>query len=55
LSKAADALSLSNKLKECIYEKEARTSKVRHGFEYVKKFKAEFIPENLTNILNGAV
>lgn len=55
LSKTGKALSLSNALKECIYQKEARISKVINGFEYVKKFKADFIPENLIKILNGTV
>jgi len=55
LSEAGNALSLSDALKDCIYQKEARGSKVLNGFEYVKKFKADFIPGNLIKILNGKV
>lgn len=55
LSETNNVHSLSETLKECIYQKDLRVRKVSDGFEYVKKFKADFIPENLIKVLNGKV
>lgn len=55
ISKAGSAESLKDCLEICLYNKELRNKKVMHGFEHVKKFRAEYIPENLKKILNGQV
>ena len=55
LCKVADAVSLSDALQACIYNFEERNRKVLNGFKHVKKFKAEFIINNLNSILNERV
>lgn len=55
LSETGSAVSLSKSLKDCLYKKEEREYKVANGFEYVKKFKADFIIGNLQKILNGKI
>lgn len=55
LSRVADADSLSEALKNCIYNFEERNRKVLNGFLHVKKFKADFIMENLKRILNERI
>jgi len=55
ISEAGSIESLKNCLEACLYNKELRNKKVMNGSEHVKKFKAEYIPENLKKILNGQV
>jgi glycosyltransferase involved in cell wall biosynthesis len=55
LSRASDADSLSEALKNCMYNNEERNKKVLNGFLHVKKFKADFIPKNLNRILNEGI
>jgi glycosyltransferase involved in cell wall biosynthesis len=55
LSVAGDAGSLAFSLRNCLYDNENRKQKVLNGFEHIRKFKADFILENLQMILNGSV
>jgi glycosyltransferase involved in cell wall biosynthesis len=55
LSKAGDADSLTDSLKQSIYNREERKKKILNGFEHVNKFKDQYIPENLKKILNDQV
>lgn len=55
LSETGNARSLAVSLNDCLFKRNERQKKVQNGFEFVKKFKADFILRNLKQILDGSL